>query len=195
MTTQKEKIDLEKNKEKGQMYDLNQCLNDDVISEMLSFHSNEIALKEIKDKTKMLYHNILNEVDYATEFSVGKIYLTPTTGYNEGIGFKVIKLTKCYIWIQVLDEEFEDTMKFLPKIHKKKLNISPNRCFVLTTGAYSKGWRATISPNCCFEFQKISHLNYMFTNRITLCELISNYKFGNVLWKSDKGFMDLNEIE
>ena len=76
MTTQKEKIDLENNKEKGQMCDLNQYLNDDTISEMLSFHSNEIALKEIKDKTKMLYHNILNEVDYATEFSVGKIYIT-----------------------------------------------------------------------------------------------------------------------
>ena len=155
------------------MCDLNQYLNDDVISEMLSFHSNEIALKEIKDKTKMLYHNILNDVDYATEFSVGKIYLTPTFSYNEGIGFKVIKLTKCYIWIQVLDDDFEDTMKFLPKIHKKKINY----------------------PNRCFEFQKISHLNYMLSDRITLCELISNYKFGNVLWKGGKGFMELNDIE
>jgi hypothetical protein len=175
------------------MCDLNQYLNDDVISEMLSFHSNEIALKEIKDKTKMLYHNILNDVDYATEFTVGKIYLTPTFSYNEGIGFKVIKLTKCYIWIQVLDDDFEDTMKFLPKIHKKKINY--NGMFSLTTGAYSKGWAVTIRPNRCFEFQKISHLNYMLSDRITLCELISNYKFGNVLWKGGKGFMELNDIE
>ena len=101
------------------MCDLNQYLNDDVISEMLSFHSNEIALKEIKDKTKMLYHNILNEVDYATEFSVGKIYLTLTYGYTGGIGFKVIKLSKCYIWIQVLDDDFEDTISFYQKFIKR----------------------------------------------------------------------------
>jgi len=102
MTTQKEKIDLEKNKEKGQM-DLNiiaNNLNDDCLSYIYSFvNTRQICFKMLKQKHNTILTNYILRPTIK-RFTKGKYYSEPTwLGYRL---FRVEKITKCFITIHYM---------------------------------------------------------------------------------------------
>jgi hypothetical protein len=148
------------------MCDLNQYLNDDVISEIKSFIPNEAYIKELKQKNADKYSALIKEGirPRKTKYEVGQIYY----GGEEILYFykhineidnvmkrsieyqKIIRRTKCYVFYEYW---FYDTFT---KTHTKS-ERNQGKCWIENTSLWGE-FCGNIREN---YVNKISHFEYL----------------------------------
>ena len=148
------------------MCDLNQYLNDDVISEIKSFNTNEAYIKELKQKNADKYSALIKEGirPRKNKYEVGQIYY----GGEEILYFykhineidnvmkrsieyqKIVRRTKCYVFYEYW---LYDTFT---KTHTKS-ERKQEKSWIETTPLWGE---------CCYNIRdnyvnKISHFEYL----------------------------------
>ena len=157
---------------------LSNTLNEDTIRTITSFISKEEYFEKIEKITRDIYLPILNSVDYATEFQVGKIYCVMyiekqtyiwerhTSYYHNYYCFEVCEINDKYITINQLNKEIvklNDTMVYTKyNIKRRNINIQGDFTFTPKINAYGTNRKKLkICANKCIMFNKLSHLNYL----------------------------------
>ena len=150
------------------MCDLNQYLNDDVISEIKSFNTNEAYINELKQKNMNKYSALIKEgiAPRNNKFEVGNIYYTDCeikyfykhiheidNIMKRSIEYqKIIRRTKQYVFYE---NWFYDTFT---KTHTKSERKQEKRWI----GKYC----SPLCGECCYDIRdnyvkKISHFEYL----------------------------------